>query len=98
MWMHFSRASRQNERRKKVAAMGNVWHCFNSSFTVPVHVTTLALEHRLISVPVPDTVTFLSLFGVFVVPQISVAWQPERAAAHSKVRARLRIIQPSVKV
>jgi hypothetical protein len=63
-----------------VAAMGDVWHCFklqasfNSRFRgrgkghVPVRVTTLALEHRLVSVPVPDTVTFLSLFGVFVVP------------------------------
>jgi hypothetical protein len=60
--------------------MGDVWHCSKlqassswESGHVPVRVATLALalalEHRLIiSVPVPDTVTFLSLFGVFVVP------------------------------
>jgi hypothetical protein len=48
--------------------MGDVWHCFKLSGHVPVRVITLALEHRLTSVPVPDTVIFLSLFGVFVVP------------------------------
>ena len=55
-----------------------------------------ALEHHTIPVPVPDTVAFLLLFGVFVVPAI-----PMREAGtllppttDSKVRARGHSFEP----
>ena len=55
-----------------------------------------ALEHHTIPVPVPDTVAFLSLFGVFVVPAIpiGVAGTLLPPTTDSKVRTRGHSVEP----
>ena len=90
MQMHFSRT------RKKVAAMVDVWHCFNlksssSGGRLIVAIGTCTCPQTPPHPPCSRYCTFLSLFGSFVVPQISAI--PIREAALGRHIASVKLVQ-----